>query len=167
MKKIVNVNDLEWTVNQQGQKFASKRKSFTKAVGGEKLGCSLYEIPPGKTAFPFHFHTANEEAIYILEGSGTLRLGASTLAVREGDYISLRSNDPESAHQVLNTSDQPLRYLCFSTMVVPEVMIYPDSKKVAIMAGAAPGADKSQRTLEMSFPLESVVNYYHREEEEA
>ncbi|MNL69739.1 hypothetical protein D3C87_1946390 [compost metagenome] len=51
-------------------------------------------------------------------------------------------------------------------MIVPEVMLYPDSQKVAVMSGAAPGADKSKRTFEMSFPLEAAVNYYHREEED-
>lgn len=31
---------------------------------------------------------------------------------------------------MINTSDAPLRYLCFSTMVAPDVMVHPDSNKV-------------------------------------
>jgi hypothetical protein len=40
-------------------------------AGGEKLGCSLYEVPLGRRAWPCHYHRANEEAIHVLYGSGT------------------------------------------------------------------------------------------------
>jgi hypothetical protein len=40
-------------------------------AGGEKLGYSLYEVPLGRRAWPCHYHHANEEAIYVLYGSGT------------------------------------------------------------------------------------------------
>ena len=42
-----------------GKKFESLRRRLGVAAGGEKLGCSLYELPPGKAAFPFHAHLAN------------------------------------------------------------------------------------------------------------
>lgn len=48
----------------RGKKFQSFRRRLAAAAGGEKLGCSLWELPPGKAAFPLHAHLANEEANY-------------------------------------------------------------------------------------------------------
>lgn len=42
---------------------------------GEAEGCavSLYHIPPGKAAYPYHYHHKNEEVFYIVSGKGQLR----------------------------------------------------------------------------------------------
>lgn len=55
-----------------------RRKQLGNAAGGEQLGCSLYEMPPGQESWPYHYHTANEEAMYVLAGRGTLRLAGET-----------------------------------------------------------------------------------------
>jgi hypothetical protein len=52
----------------------------------------------------------------------------------------------QEAHQIVNDLGAVLRYLCFSTMVEPDVMVYPDSGKVGIFDGAAPGGSKEKRT---------------------
>ena len=116
-----------------GEKFGYVARRLGSATAGRQIGCAWYEVPPGKTTFPFHYHCANEEAIYILEGAGTMRLGDGTVPVRAGDYIALPVG-PEGAHQLLNTGEAPLRYLCFSTMQQVEVVGYPDSDKVGAMA---------------------------------
>jgi uncharacterized cupin superfamily protein len=133
------------------------------AAGGEKLGCSLYEVPPGRRAWPYHYHLANEEAIYVLEGSGTLRIGGEEVRVCKGNYVALPAR-AEGAHQLVNSSETVLRYLCFSTMVEPDVMIYPDSGKVGIFGGAAPGGPKEKRTLSKFLRGDEEVDYYDGEE---
>jgi uncharacterized cupin superfamily protein len=64
---------------------------WARLPGAEKLGCSLFEVAPGKRAWPFHYHFANEEALYILEGSATLRLGAEEFQLSQGYFVALRS----------------------------------------------------------------------------
>jgi uncharacterized cupin superfamily protein len=44
---VVNKQDLEWGEQSHGEKFSFRRKQLGSAAGGEKLGCSLYEVPPG------------------------------------------------------------------------------------------------------------------------
>lgn len=139
MKKI-NINEIEWQQSKPHGDFQYARKSLTQAASGKMLGASIYQLLPGKKAFPFHFHHANEEAILILKGSGTLRLGNEKIPVAEGDYIALPIG-PEHAHQLINTSSESLEYLCFSTMIVPEVSEYPDSKKLGAIVGST-GCDK-------------------------
>ncbi len=159
---LVNENDLDWGEQSHGEKFGHRRKQLSSAAGGEKLGCSLYEIPPGRRAWPYHYHLANEEAIYVLEGSGTLRIGGEEVEVSQGDYVALPAGET-GAHQILNTSDLPLRYLCFSTMAEPDVMVYPDSGKVGIFAGAAPGGPKEKRTFSKFLRSDAEVDYFDGE----
>ena len=112
--------------------FAYKRKRLGAAAGGQKLGASWFEIQPGKKAFPFHFHLANEEAVFILEGEGMLRSGEEEQVVRAGDYLAFTPGP--TAHQLINRSSAPLRYLAVSTMIEPEVAVYPDSKKIGVLS---------------------------------
>jgi uncharacterized cupin superfamily protein len=162
-QNIVNEDELAWLPMGHGVGFHSVRKQLGAAAGGELLGCSLYELAPGKSAWPAHYHTANEEAIYVLEGSGTLRLGTREFAVARGDYIALLPQ-PAAAHRLTNTSDSVLRYLCLSTMIEPEVTVYSDSNKMSIFVGAAPGGPKEKRTLAKSLRADAEVDYWEGEE---
>jgi len=71
------------------------------------LGFSLYELPPGASAFPSNFHCANEEALYVLEGEGTLRLGDKEIALRKGHFVTLPPG-VGNAHRLFNSFDKPL-----------------------------------------------------------
>ncbi|MEB3830591.1 hypothetical protein [Phormidium sp. CCY1219] len=66
----------------------------------------------------------------------------------------------DRAHQLINTGETMLGYLCFSTMLEPDVMEYPDSGKIGVFAGSAPGGAKETRTLSRFFPHDSQVNYW-------
>jgi uncharacterized cupin superfamily protein len=119
-------------------------------------------VPRGRRARPYHYHLANEEAVYVLEGSGTLRIGGEEIQVSEGDYVALPAR-AQAAHQIVNDSEVVLRYLCFSTMLEPDVMIYPDSGKVGIFGGAAPGGPKEKRTFNTFLRGDAEVDYYDGE----
>jgi uncharacterized cupin superfamily protein len=160
MKRHPNViaeNDVAWVELSRGRGFRYRRRLLGEAAAGAKLGCSLYEISPGASAFPLHFHTGNEEAIYVLGGEGTLTLGDAQIAVGAGDYIAIPAGAAH-AHKLVNTSDAPLRYLCVSTMNEVEVCGYPDSDKVSISVGP-----RSKRVMGAAFKRGSAVDYYDGE----
>lgn len=137
---VINEDDVEWMERSHGEAFASRRASLGVAAGSEKLGCSLYEIPPGHSHCPYHYHSANEEALYVLTGKGTLRVKENDDEdLSEGDYVAFPVGE-EGAHRITNSSDETLRYLCFSTMNEPEVVMYPDSDKIGVFWGETPGA---------------------------
>jgi uncharacterized cupin superfamily protein len=100
----------------------------------------------------------------VLEGSGTLRIGqeGEEVEVSQGDYVALPVG-ADGAHQLVNTSSAALRHLCFSTMVRPDVMVYPDSGKVGVFGGAAPGAPKEERTFAKVLREDAEVGYYDNE----
>lgn len=159
--RIVNERDVEWDEESHGDSFLTRRKRLGTAAGGEELGCSLYELPAGKRPFPYHYHTANEEAIYVLSGEGTLRTPEGHSTVEPGDYVALPAGE-EHARQLINDGDEPLRYLCLSTMRAPEITVYPDSGKIGAFAGRAPGPDV-ERELQAYLPLEAATDYWDGE----
>lgn len=161
--KAIATDAVPWKEQTFGSRFHFRRKALSALAGGHKLGCSLYEVPPGYRAWPFHYHCANEEAIYILSGRGTLRLADEDIPLTVGDYISFPTG-PTGVHQLINTGVEILQYLCFSTMLEPDVVVYPDSEKVGIFGGAAPGDSKNQRTFHKFLDLDGEVAYWYREE---
>ena len=109
------------------------------SLGLTRLGCGVTAVPPGKAAYPFHSHRANDELFVILAGRGELRLGGQRHAVAAGDLVACPLGGPESAHQLVNTGEGELRYLAISSSISPEICEYPDSGKVGAYAGT--GAD--------------------------
>ena len=155
-QNVVNEADVEWIERSHGETFASRRAYLGEAAGGEQLGCSLYEIPPGKSHCPYHYHGANEEAAYVLSGEGTLRSPEGEEALSAGDYVSFPVGEA-GAHRIRNDSSDTLRYLCFSTRHEPEAVVYPDSAKLGVFWGAAPDSPSKL------FPLDADVDYWEGE----
>jgi len=145
MNPILNIASIPLTDHGQGEAFAAKLGQFGPLIGMKQLGCRLVVVPPGKKAWPYHNHHVNEEMFVILDGTGTLRLGSETHPVKAGDVIACPAGGPETAHQLINTGENDLRYLAISTMMQPEVADYPDSGKFAVISGTAPGGDKGAR----------------------
>ena len=145
---MVHIDDLEAYTDSHGEHEISV-KLVGREAGSRDLGCMLHEIPPGKKSWPYHFHWANEEAIYVLAGQGTLRLPSGEVAVGPGDYLAFPTG-PEYAHQMINRGTEPLRYLCWSTMIVPEIAEYPDVPgKLALFLDAPPGRSEGRRRFGM------------------
>ncbi len=156
----VNADDLEWTELTEGT-MNVRRKQLGEAADGERLGCSLYELPAGSESWPYHYHTANEEAMYVLDGTGSLRLDGDTHSIAVGDYVQFPA-DETGGHKVVNDSDGPVRYLLFSTMNEPDVSVYPDSEKLGVFVGAPPGG-REERSLSGYYPIEGDVDYWEGE----
>ena len=73
----------------------------------------------------------------ILEGSGTLRFGGKEYPIKKHDIIACPPGGQDVAHQIINTSDSELRYLCLSTNEPFDICEYPDSNKVMSVVGEA------------------------------
>jgi uncharacterized cupin superfamily protein len=129
---VRNIDEVDTREMGQGRHRLRLRR-LGEASGSRKVGAMLTEVPPGAVSFPFHAHTAAEEGIYVLSGTGEARIGEARIAVRPGDWIAFPAG-PAHAHQMINSSDaETLVYLCVSTQELPEVVLYPDSKKTGVM----------------------------------
>lgn len=142
-KPIVSIHSVEliprpeaWRpTGAAAERFDIQRVRLGPTLGLKKLGCSVTQVAPGRTGYPFHSHRVNDELFYVLAGRGELRLGDERHPVQAGDVIGCPAGGPASAHQLINTGREPLRYLALSTELDPEICEYPDSGKVGVYAG--------------------------------
>ena len=161
-QNLARPSELEWETLAHGDLFELRRKRLAATAGARHLGCSLYEVPPGKCAWPRHAHLGNEEAVFVLSGRGVVRQGEADSEITTGDYLTFRRGK-EHVHQIVNTGTEPLRYLCMSTMNEPDISWYPDSRKFGLFAGAAPGGDKASRSVNTFLPEDASVDYWEGE----
>lgn len=160
---VVNVDEIEWSRESAPDGSAPReRKKLAAAAGGRRLGASLYRVAPGAKPWPCHAHLANEEAIYVLAGEGEIRIGERSVPLRAGDWVALPAG-PGSAHQIRNPSRSELVFLCVSTMNEPDIVVYPDSAKVGLFAGAAPGGPPQAFSLRRFIPFDRDVDYWQGE----
>jgi len=108
------------------------RRKFIPYGGAEHTLVSIYEIPPGKSAYPYHYHHKNEETFYILSGEGILRTPEGERKVTAGEFLFFPTG-PEGAHKITNTSESELLvYLDFDVVHDIDIAVYPDSDKIGI-----------------------------------
>ncbi len=171
---IINIADLSYNDFGHGVHYpgALKARAHFKArlgqagskIGAQKLGYNVTVIPPGKRAFPFHSHRVNEEMFFVLEGAGEIRIGDKKHAIKQGDFISCPPGGPETAHQIINTSETAeLKFLAVSTMLSPEIAEYPDSGKFGVAAQFPSKIDGKPETIRFIGRLETATDYWEGE----
>lgn len=126
-KLVTNISEPLTESGGNGKKFQFRYRRLGPLLGLKKIACSVYSVPPGKGAFPYHAHSVIEEMVVILEGSGMLRHEGEERPVKAGDVIASPLGE---AHQITNTSEDELRYLAISSNDSTDVVKYPDSGKI-------------------------------------
>ena len=157
---IANCFEPEFDADQERPGFSYRRAKLGWQTGAEKLGLSLYEIPPGEATFPYHAHTANEEILIVLAGRPSLRTPSGWRELAVGEVVAFPAGE-EGAHQLVNRANEPVRALVLSTMIAPEVNLYPDSGKLQA-ATRAPGA--AGEGFQESYRRNDATDYWHDEE---
>jgi len=120
--------------------------------GQARCVVALYGIPPGKAAYPYHYHAQNEECFYILSGTGTLKTPTGERPVGAGEFLFFPAGEC-GAHKLTNTGDADLVYLDYDAEHDVDVAVYPDSGKIGVWGK---GINQVYRT-------EDQVGYYEGE----
>ncbi len=137
--------------------FRALRALLARQAGAERLGLSLWELPAGEAAYPYHFHLHDEELIVVLQGLPTLRTSEGWRELEEGEVVSFPSGE-RGAHQLVNWSAATVRFLSLSTSGSPDVVLYPDSGKL----GAAERRPGGYR-LRIEIPEHTEIDYWQGE----
>ena len=135
---IRNFNDADTQRELRAPLYDTVCARLARGTAARKLGASVDTVAPGMRSCPYHFHHAQEEMFIVIEGSGTLRVAGELIPLRTGD-VAFIPPGPEYPHQIVNTSDAPLKYLSISTRESPEVVEYPDSDKYLATAALPDG----------------------------
>ncbi len=126
---VFNLYGDEWDRTEERDGWRSRDAWVGHRLGAELIGGSLYELEPGDRLWPYHLHHSNEEWLLVVRGRPTLRSPEGEQELREGDVVCF-PRGAAGAHQVSNRTDSPIRVLMLSTLLLPEIVEYPDSGKV-------------------------------------
>ena len=151
--KHTNIDEIPASHRCEKEGYEYYRRKFVPFGGANNTVVSVYEIPPGKAAYPYHYHHKNEETFYILSGEGILRTPDGEKKVSAGDLLFFPTG-PAGAHKLINCSDtENLTYLDFDVVHDVDIAVYPDSDKIGIWGM---GINKI-------YPQNSAVDYYEGE----
>ncbi|MDP9003704.1 MAG: cupin domain-containing protein [Verrucomicrobiota bacterium] len=133
----VNIKDItEDSWSSPSGKFGGAGKGLSEALGRKPFSTDLKErhpfdveltrVPPGKTAYPYHSHSAQWEFYHVLSGKGVVRHKDGTTSIESGDVFLF---PPEQPHTFANDGKEDLVILIVADNPIGESSYYPDSKK--------------------------------------
>jgi uncharacterized cupin superfamily protein len=152
--KPISSLDVAWEEWSEVPRFGVRYRHLTLAAVGEdyRVGVAIEELRPGKQSSPAHYHIFEEEHVYILEGTLTMRMGADTYEMMAGDYVCFPAGQ-KAGHCLINNSGATCRYVIVGERNPNEVAVYTDSKKVLVRA-------LGRRAI---LDLTATHGYWHRE----
>ena len=151
--KHARIEDIPASHKCEQENYEYFRRKFVPYGAANHTVVSVYEIPPGKAAYPYHYHHKNEETFCILSGSGLLKTPAGERMVGAGELLFFPVG-PEGAHKLTNVSEtENLVYIDFDAVHDIDIAVYPDSDKIGIW-----GMD-----INKIYPRSADVDYYDGE----
>jgi len=154
MKKVnvKNLTEEHWSSPKKKYVGAGKELSIALRKDDARphpFDVEILRIPPDRTPYPYHSHSAQWEFYYVLSGSGCARDEKGRIAIMSGDAFIF---GPGEAHQLFNDGSEDLVICVVADNPVGDSGYYPDSKKWLVRS--------PERRLIRSAPLD----YYDGEE---
>lgn len=129
----MSLTNSTWDAELPSEQGTLRAVRLAQHAGAQRLAANLYEIDPGAAVSPLHFHHANEELLFVLSGTPTLRRGPSEeITLAPGEVVAFLPGR-SGVHQVLNRATQPARVLIVATNDLPEVAEQVESGQLAII----------------------------------
>lgn len=108
--------------------------ALSRATGLSNTSVSLAHLAPGKCSYPKHRHYADDEWIYIIEGSAALEMDDDEHLLGPGDFAAFPAGGP--AHKLTNRGQDALVYLMGGARSALEVADFPEQGKRLTISGS-------------------------------
>jgi uncharacterized cupin superfamily protein len=157
---VPNVKRPEFDDSREHPGFRARRAKVGFQGGAVKTGLSYWEVDPGEAAYPYHAHLTEEEIIVVTEGTPSLRTPDGWRELEEGEVVVFPVGE-RGAHQIVNRTDQTIRFLAFSNSGQTEVVIQLDAGKVGAFERSPDGGG-----MKLWFHEGDAVEYFEGVERE-
>ncbi|HEX7761836.1 MAG TPA: cupin domain-containing protein [Caulobacteraceae bacterium] len=107
---------------------ASQR--LARFAGLTLFGVNLTVIEPGSWSSQRHWHTHEDEFVWVVEGELTLVTDAGEEILRPGDCAAFKAGDPDG-HHLVNKSGRPAKVLEIGNSDPRDACDYPDIDMIA------------------------------------
>ena len=101
------------------------------AGGLTKFGVNVSRLPPGAWSSQRHWHSHEDELVYVLEGELTLVTDGGEERLGPGDCAAFKAGDPDG-HHFINRSDGEAVILEIGTRDPDDRCVYPDIDMLAL-----------------------------------
>src|SRR3954470_13831299 len=102
-----------------------ERKALGDAAGLTQFGVNLLRLPPGEWSSQRHWHSAEDEFVYVLAGEVTLVTNEGEEVLRSGDCAAFKAGDP-NGHHLQNRSNADVLLLEVGNRDAADGAVYPD-----------------------------------------
>jgi uncharacterized cupin superfamily protein len=102
-----------------------EKRALGDALGLTKVGVNLTTLGPGKHSALRHFHTREDELVYVLEGEVTLVTDTGEQTLGPGMCAGFPAG-VRDGHHLVNRTGAPARYLEISNRDPGDSAEYPD-----------------------------------------
>jgi uncharacterized cupin superfamily protein len=106
------------------------RKRLGDAAGLTQFGVNLLTLPPGVWSSQRHWHTLEDEFVYVLSGEVTLVTDTGEEVLKPGDCAGFKGGDA-NGHCLRNLSDRDATVLEIGSRIEGDGAFYPDIDLVA------------------------------------
>jgi uncharacterized cupin superfamily protein len=106
-----------------------EKRALGTPLGLTKIGVNLTTLPPGKESSMRHYHTREDELVFVVEGEVVLRTDEGEQLLVAGTCAGFPAGS-RNGHQLVNRSDRPARYLEISNRDPEDSAEYPDDDLV-------------------------------------
>ncbi|MFN3521848.1 MAG: cupin domain-containing protein [Phenylobacterium sp.] len=113
---------------------ARTRQGLSRRFGLTAFGVNLLVLPPGAWSSQRHWHSREDEFVWVLEGEVVLVTDAGEEVLRAGDCAAFRAGEPDG-HHLVNRSDRDARVLEVGNSDPEDVCAYADIDMLADAAG--------------------------------
>ena len=110
------------------------RRKLGDAAGLTQFGVNLQRLPPGGWSSQRHWHSAEDEFVWVVEGEVVLVTDAGEEVLRAGDCAGFKAGDPDG-HHLQNRSGRDALLLEVGTRSSGDVSTYPGIDLIATDEG--------------------------------
>lgn len=110
---------------------------ISEAGGLSQFGAYVEILQPGTRSSIKHWHSAEDEMVYVLDGQVTLVEGGAETLLNPGDAATFRAGEPVG-HFLCNRSALPTRCLVVGTRAPVDRITYPDHDRVCLRDRSLP-----------------------------
>jgi uncharacterized cupin superfamily protein len=102
-----------------------EKRALGDALGLTKIGVNLTTLMPGKESSMRHYHTHEDEMLFVLEGEVVLVTDGGEQVLTAGTCAAFPAGSTDG-HHVINRGDKPARYLEISNRDPEDAAGYSD-----------------------------------------
>jgi uncharacterized cupin superfamily protein len=105
--------------------MARVRKALGDVAGLNDFGVNLLTLPAGSWSSQRHWHSSEDEFVFVISGEVVLVTDAGDTVLRTGDCAGFPKNEPDG-HKLVNRSDKPALCLEVGTRSPDDFCTYSD-----------------------------------------